>query len=185
MGEYGGIQCQTPDLRAATLYAALTDADRLENQAAATRVLAASDWAEHLTTGPRPRGRDRDWMTRYAASEVAAALSCSARIAQNYIGIGTALRYRLPLVRAAFQAGDIDYRRVEAIWRATTNTPQNLLTAIEPQIVSAARTLPPGKLGTEIERLIITTDPAFAAARRRCHHSERHVNRHGFSAAPV
>ncbi|TSD95063.1 hypothetical protein FOS14_18910 [Skermania sp. ID1734] len=37
MSEYGGIQCQTPDLRASTLYAALTDADRLENRKALAR----------------------------------------------------------------------------------------------------------------------------------------------------
>ncbi|MDG3013932.1 DUF222 domain-containing protein [Speluncibacter jeojiensis] len=100
----------------------------------------------------RDQLRECERAEKLANSEVAVAPTVSERIAQNYIPVSAALRDRLPLVRGAFEAGDLDHRRVDAIWRSTADNDDSLMSRVEAEILAAARRLPPGRLGVEIDR---------------------------------
>ncbi|MDG3009549.1 DUF222 domain-containing protein [Rhodococcus sp. D2-41] len=153
----------------------LLESERLENRAHASRILATHAWAGTIVKTRRMAGLDVDRAERFAISEVAAALTCSARIARKYIDFGAALSSRLPLTRSAFHSGDIDHRRAETIWRSTRGVDPETIEAIEEQAVAAALRLPPGKLASEIERLLIEVDPEGARGRRRSAAGNRRV----------
>ncbi|KQU56177.1 hypothetical protein ASG84_20630, partial [Rhodococcus sp. Leaf278] len=80
---------------------ALTAAAQAENRQAARKIAACYDvhrtWITHDT--------EFKHYSRYGRTEMAAALGCSATVAESYISVGVALHTRLPLVRTAFEAG--------------------------------------------------------------------------------
>ncbi|WP_442970905.1 DUF222 domain-containing protein, partial [Rhodococcus sp. Leaf278] len=75
---------------------------------------------------------------------MAAALGCSATVAESYISVGVALHTRLPLVRTAFEAGEIDLPRVRTVCRILDNLSDEIVRMVEDEIVEAARRTPPG-----------------------------------------
>lgn len=110
----------------------------------------------------------------YAASEIAHVLGCSKTVANTYAEVGMDLRLRLPAVAAAFEAGEIDLPRVRAIYRCTHNLTQDAATAVEGEVLLAARRLSPGPLATEIWSIMYRVAPEQAAALRK--DLERHTN---------
>ena len=89
---------------------ALITAAREENRHAARKIVACYDF--HLACIARD-AKHRQY-SRYGRTEMALALSCSATatVAEAYVSVGVALHTRLPLVKAAFEADDIDLPRV-------------------------------------------------------------------------
>ncbi|MGF0309197.1 DUF222 domain-containing protein [Rhodococcus sp. IEGM1428] len=151
---------------------ALTAAARAENRHAARKVAAC--YRVHC-----------DWITldskykhysRYGRTEMAVALGCSATVAESYVSVGVALHTRLPLLRAAFEAGEIDLPRVRTVCRILDNLSDDIVTSVEDEIVEAARRSSPGPLEKEIWDILLRVAPEEAAALREFAKRFRHVS---------
>ncbi|WP_243636589.1 HNH endonuclease signature motif containing protein [Rhodococcus sp. Eu-32] len=131
----------------------------LENQACARKVaLAAHMWDSciHQTIQVGDLITDAG---NYAASETAKILGCSKTVADTFAEIGMDLRLRLPAIKKAFDAGELDLARVRAIYRVTSPLSLDAATRIEAEVLQAARRLSPGPLATEIAAIIQRTAP--------------------------
>ncbi|WP_156399578.1 DUF222 domain-containing protein, partial [Rhodococcus sp. Leaf278] len=114
--------------------------------------------------------------SRYGRTEMAAALGCSATVAESYISVGVALHTRLPLVRTAFEAGEIDLPRVRTVCRILDNLSDEIVRMVEDEIVESARRNSPGPLETEIWDILLRVAPEEAAALREFAKRFRHVS---------
>lgn len=152
----------------------LRDVAILENQACARKVaLAAAIWDTCIHQNVLVGDVIQD-AGNYAASEIAHVLGCSKTVANTYAEVGMDLRLRLPAVAAAFEAGVLDLPRVRAIYRCTHNLTQDAATAVQGEVLCAARRLSPGPLATEIWSIMFRIAPEQAAALRK--DLERHTN---------
>lgn len=162
-----------PYIEAASL-AEIRDVATLENQACARKVaVAAAIWDSCIHQNVLVGDIIQD-AGDYAASEIAHVLGCSKTVANTYAEIGMDLRLRLPAVAAAFEAGELDLARVRAIYRCTHNLTQDAATAVQGEVLHAARRLSPGPLATEIWSIMYRIAPEQAAALRK--DLERHTN---------
>ncbi|NIL89540.1 hypothetical protein RhoFasSB10_01849 [Rhodococcus fascians] len=141
---------------------ALTAAAQEENRLAARKISACYDV-------------HRSWITldtkhkhysRYGRTEMAVALGCSATVAEAYVSVGVALHTRLPLVKKAFEAGEIDLPRVRVVCRILDNLSDDIVKSVEDEIVEAARRSSPGPLEKEIWDILLRVAPEEAAALR-------------------
>ncbi|WP_167735359.1 HNH endonuclease signature motif containing protein [Rhodococcus sp. 1R11] len=151
---------------------ALTAAAREENRLAARKISACYDV-------------HRSWITldskhkhysRYGRTEMAVALGCSATVAEAYVSVGVALHTRLPLVKKAFEAGDIDLPRVRTVCRILDNLSDDIVKSVEGDIVEAAGRSSPGPLEKEIWDLLLRVAPEEAAALREFAKKFRNVS---------
>ncbi|MFC4602416.1 HNH endonuclease [Rhodococcus kronopolitis] len=149
-----------------------------ENIAAAHKILTLAAFAR------RGIEDDIDRLGEYAAAErggrgaeteAALSLAMSATTIRRYLAVGDQLDHHLPLTRAAFLAGKLDYPRVRMICQCTDQISDATLTAVEPLVVDAALQAAPGRLAREIMRLLIRVNPdeAEQARRRRERHGRR------------
>ena len=139
----------------------------LENRACARKVaLAATIWDSciHQTVQVGQHITDAG---NYAASETARVLGCSKTVADTLAEIGMDLRLRLPAVKAAFDAGELDLARVRVIYRCTNSFTLDAAQRAESEVLSAARRLSPGPLATEITAIMLRIAPAEAAQLRK------------------
>ncbi|WP_052073827.1 HNH endonuclease [Rhodococcoides fascians] len=141
---------------------ALITAAREENRHAARKIAACYDF--HLTCIAQD-AKHRQY-SRYGRTEMALALSCSATVAEAYVSVGVALHTRLPLVKTAFEAGDIDLPRVRTVCRILDNLSDDIVKSVEGDIVEAARRSSPGPLEKEIWDILLRVAPEEAAALR-------------------
>ncbi|MCZ4520645.1 DUF222 domain-containing protein [Rhodococcus ruber] len=154
--------------------AEIRDVTILENQACARKVaVAAAIWDSCIHQNVLVGDVVQD-AGNYAASEIAHVLGCSKTVANTYAEVGMDLRLRLPAVAAAFEAGELDLPRVRAIYRCTHNLTQDAATAVQGEVLHAARRLSPGPLATEIWSIMYRIAPEQAAALRKG--LERHTN---------
>ncbi|MCJ0978028.1 DUF222 domain-containing protein [Rhodococcus sp. ARC_M12] len=141
---------------------ALTAAARAENRQAFRKITACyrvhCDWIT--------RDTKHKHYSRYGRTEMAVALGCSATVAEGYVSVGVALHTRLPLVKSAFESGEIDLPRVRTVCRILDNLPDEILTLVEDEIVEAARRSSPGPLEQEIWDILLRVAPEEAAALR-------------------
>ncbi|AMY53795.1 HNH endonuclease signature motif containing protein [Rhodococcoides fascians] len=151
---------------------ALTAAAREENRLAARKISACYDV-------------HRSWITldtkhkhysRYGRTEMAVALGCSATVAETYVSVGVALHTRLPLVKKAFEAGEIDLPRVRVVCRILDNLSDDIVKSVEGEIVEAARRSSPGPLEKEIWDILLRVAPEEAAALREFAKKFRNVS---------
>nr|WP_176457473.1 MULTISPECIES: HNH endonuclease signature motif containing protein [unclassified Rhodococcus (in: high G+C Gram-positive bacteria)] len=151
---------------------ALTAAACAENRHAARKVAACyrvhCDWIE--------RDTEHKHYSRYGRTEMAVALGCSATVAESYVSVGVALHTRLPLLRAAFETGEIDLPRVRTVCRILDNLSDEIVTSVEDDIVEAARRNSPGPLEKEIWDILLRVAPEEAAALREFAKRFRHVS---------
>ncbi|TFI45532.1 HNH endonuclease [Rhodococcus sp. 1R11] len=162
-----------PYIEAASL-AEIRDVAILENQACARKVaVAAAIWDSCIHQNVLVGDVVQD-AGNYAASEIAHVLGCSKTVANSYAEIGMDLRLRLPAIAAAFGVGELDLPRVRAIYRCTHNLTQDAATAVQIEVLHAARRLSPGPLATEIWSIMYRIAPEEAAALRK--DLERHTN---------
>ncbi|MEW2017355.1 DUF222 domain-containing protein [Rhodococcus sp. NPDC076796] len=141
---------------------ALTAAAREENRQAARKISACYDV-------------HRSWITldtkhkhysRYGRTEMAVALGCSATVAESWVSVGVALHTRLPLLKAAFETGEVDLPRVRTVCRILDNLSDDIVKKVEDEIVEAARRSSPGPLEKEIWDILVRVAPEEAAALR-------------------
>uniref|UniRef100_UPI001650F734 HNH endonuclease signature motif containing protein n=1 Tax=Rhodococcus sp. BS-15 TaxID=1304954 RepID=UPI001650F734 len=141
---------------------ALAAAAREENRQAARKITACyrvhCDW---ITLDTKHKH-----YSRYGRTEMAVALGCSATVAESYVSIGVALHTRLPLLRTAFEAGEIDLPRVRTACRILDNLSDAIVTLVEKEVVEAARRSSPGPLEQEIWDILVRVAPEDAAALR-------------------
>ncbi|WP_187298503.1 DUF222 domain-containing protein, partial [Rhodococcus sp. BS-15] len=141
---------------------ALTAAAREENRQAARKITSCYrvhyDWIT--------RDTKHKHYSRYGRTEMAVALGCSAMVAESYVSVGVALHTRLPLLKAAFEAGEIDLPRVRTACRILDNLSDNIVTRVEAEVVEAARRSSPGPLEQAIWDILLRVAPEEAAALR-------------------
>ena len=141
---------------------ALTAAAREENRHAARKITACyrvhCDWIT--------RDTKHKHYSRYGRTEMAVALGCSATVAESYVSVGVALHTRLPLLRAAFETGEIDLPRVRTACRILDNLSDDIVTRVEAEVVEAARRSSPGPLEQAIWDILLRVAPEEAAALR-------------------
>ncbi|MDV6229684.1 DUF222 domain-containing protein [Rhodococcus cercidiphylli] len=141
---------------------ALTAAAREENRQAARKITACyrvhCDWVT--------RDSKHKHYSRYGRTEMSVALGCSATVAEAYVSIGVALHTRMPLVKTAFEAGDIDLARVRTVCRILDNLSDDIVTRVEADVVEAARRSSPGPLEQAIWDILLRVAPEEAAALR-------------------
>ncbi|MCZ4519863.1 DUF222 domain-containing protein [Rhodococcus ruber] len=151
---------------------ALTAAAQAENRLASRKISACYDvhrsWITHDTKYKH--------YSRYGRTEMAVALGCSATVAEAYVSVGVALHTRLPLLRSAFEAGEIDLPRVRTVCRILDNLSDDIVTMVEDEIVEAARRSSPGPLEKEIWDILLRVAPEEAAALREFAKRFRHVS---------
>ncbi|MCZ4562950.1 DUF222 domain-containing protein, partial [Rhodococcus sp. IEGM 1401] len=141
---------------------ALTAAAREENRQAARKITACyrvhCDWIT--------RDTKHKHYSRYGRTEMSVALGCSATVAEAYVSVGVALHTRMPLVKTAFEAGEIDLPRVRTVCRILDNLSDDIVTRVEAEVVEAARRSSPGPLEQAIWDILLRVAPEEAAALR-------------------
>ncbi|MDV8054664.1 MULTISPECIES: DUF222 domain-containing protein [unclassified Rhodococcus (in: high G+C Gram-positive bacteria)] len=141
---------------------ALTAAAREENRQAARKITACyrvhCDWIT--------RDSKHKHYSRYGRTEMAVALGCSATVAESYVSVGVALHTRMPLLRVAFEAGEIDLPRVRTVCRILDNLSDDIVRSVEKEVVEAARRSSPGPLEQAIWDILLRVAPEEAAALR-------------------
>ncbi|SEL46672.1 DUF222 domain-containing protein [Rhodococcus maanshanensis] len=157
--------------------AALQGFARAENVAAAHKVLTAAAFARRqFACEVDLFGEEFAYRAgRSAEMETALALGVSACTAERYVAVGNALDLRLPLIRAVFVSGRVDFPRVFAIVDAVAEISDATLARMEPHLADAALYLTPRKLVAEVMRELIRINPAEAEELRR--QRERHSRR--------
>ncbi|MFC7451010.1 HNH endonuclease signature motif containing protein [Rhodococcus daqingensis] len=157
--------------------AALQGYARAENIAAARKVLTAAAFARRqFACEVDLFGEEFAYRAgRSAEMETALALGVSAFTAERYVAVGNALDLRLPLIRAVFVSGRVDFPRVFAIVEATAEISDATLGRMEPHLADAALYLTPRKLVAEVMRELIRVNPAEAEELRK--RRERHSRR--------
>ncbi|MGW6377101.1 DUF222 domain-containing protein [Rhodococcus sp. NPDC055112] len=161
----------------AAALSALREFGRAENIAAAHKVLTAARFARRQFAHEVDLfGEEFAYRAgRSAEMETALALGVSAVTAERFVAVGNALDLRLPLIRAVFVSGRVDFSRVFAIVEATAEISDATLALMEGHLADAALYLTPRKLTAEVMRELIRINPAEAEELRR--RRERHSRR--------
>lgn len=162
--------------RDALRFVELSGLARIENAHAARKVLLAGELAlSALERDVALRGGDIRDCGNEAIAEVSTRLGCSHTMASHFCDLGVDLRLRLPLTRAAFLAGELDYARVWRIHRETIGLRPETVSLLEEEIVGSARRLAPAALGREIRELIVRASPDEAGSDRELAEAECRV----------
>ncbi|MFG1781797.1 DUF222 domain-containing protein [Rhodococcus oryzae] len=161
----------------AAALSALREYGRAENIAAAHKVLTAASFARRQFAHEVDLfGEEFAYRAgRSAEMETSLALGVSAFTAERYVAVGNALDLRLPLIRAVFVSGRVDFPRVFAIVDATAEISDATLERMEGHLADAALYLTPRKLAAEVMRELIRINPAEAEELRK--RRERHSRR--------
>ncbi|MBP1158213.1 DUF222 domain-containing protein [Rhodococcus sp. PvR099] len=161
----------------AAALSALREYGRAENVAAAHKVLTAASFARRQFASEVDLfGEEFAYRAgRSAEMETSLALGVSAFTAERYVTVGNALDLRLPLIRAVFVSGRVDFPRVFAIVDATAEISDATLERMEGHLADAALYLTPKKLVAEVMRELIRINPIEAEELRK--RRERHCRR--------
>ena len=110
-----------------------------------------------------------------AAAEIRAALRLTRRAADAELEYALDLHLRLPRLRDALSAGDVDVRRAKVILHATCHLPIGVARNVVEEILPVAPTLTTGQLGARLRKLCIDVDPDDARERYATAVEERRV----------
>ena len=111
----------------------------------------------------------------FAVTEMAAALCTSRRHVGELAAMGMALESRLPAVRRAWAAGELDVARVRVIVERTQEVSLEHLEEVERLILERARTTPAGRLGPVADRIVNRVEPEAVFRRREAATLDRRV----------
>ncbi|TSE01118.1 DUF222 domain-containing protein [Skermania sp. ID1734] len=142
----------------------ITAASRAEAAAAANKIALVKEFQE---AHPNPDDRS-------SLEEIAMALSTTYAVVADWLRISFELE-RMPEIAAAFTDGLLTLPAVQAVTEHTCGAPLATIVRLEPRILDAAQTLPPRKLGTEIDRLLAEDDPDWASRAHERAKGERNV----------
>ncbi|MFC9786538.1 DUF222 domain-containing protein [Rhodococcus sp. NPDC127528] len=154
----GISDCEWPSALA-DQHAAIARAQYLEVDAAATLYIARC--AEDARSG-----RNEAVQGEFANVEVAGILHITETAAQNLIGLGCDLRWRLHRVSALFAAGKLDHVQASVISDALANVSEDALDELERRMVEGSGLLTSTALRRRAKRLIARHDPEGARRRR-------------------
>ncbi|WP_246097880.1 HNH endonuclease signature motif containing protein [Rhodococcus spelaei] len=112
------------------------------------------------------RGRNEAFQGEFAHVEVAGILHITEAAAQNLIGLGCDLRWRLHRVSALFAAGKLDLVQATVISDALANVSEDALDELERRMVEGAARCTSTALRRRAKRLIARHDPEGARSRR-------------------
>jgi len=173
-------------LSSAGMIDAMADLHRVESVLAERKLAVIAAFADHRICDAARDGIDCGM--EVAEAEVGAALTVGRGEASRLIGLATTLADRLPRVRAAMAAGEIDAYRAGLIECATRNVSDEFIAEVErlslKKILTPTRSDGIGLTGQRarnaIARIIGQIDPAGVRERRRRAQNDRYV---GVSAA--
>jgi hypothetical protein len=143
------------------LIGVLRAARRLTSWATAMELAAVADLWRRRTA---EEDAGDDGAARYAAEEIAAALTLTVRAADKVLSLAVALS-RLPATRGALAAGDIDVPRAIVVADEVTGLADAHAATVDRAVAGDAPGQTTGQLRTAIRRAVIAADPG--AARRR------------------
>lgn len=113
--------------------------------------------------------------TDFASEEIAAALSLTRRKADHDLGVALDLEYRIPQVKEALRAGEIDDRKAMIFSTGTDFLAAGTATDVVDQLLDSAPDLTTGQLRARLRKLCIETDPEAARKRYERSVGERKV----------
>jgi len=148
-----------------TLTGVLRGWRRLGSWVAAMEHAAAAELAQRRIDQAQAAGC---WMAeagRYAAAEVAAALTLTRTAADNLVGRALSLQ-ELPATAAALAAGRIDMPKALVITDGVACLDARLARAVEHEVLAAAPRQTTGQLRAAVARAALAADPAAAEKRR-------------------
>ncbi|TDE07498.1 DUF222 domain-containing protein, partial [Jiangella asiatica] len=114
---------------------------------------------------------------RAAGSELSAALAWTPGHADARVALAVELGEDLPATLAALDAGLIDERRAELIAAKTRVLDPDARGRVQERVLPTAGDRTLRQLARDLDRLVITTDPAAADERRRQGREQRRVQR--------
>lgn len=123
---------------------------------------AMSSLAEHMEEGPFADDPELAWEA--SATEIRCALRLTRRTAESELDFALGLQ-RLPAVRAALVAGNIDTRRSRVVVRGTSHLDEAAARQVVDAVIGDAPGLTTGELAARIRRLAIEVDPDTARER--------------------
>lgn len=124
-----------------------------------------------------PQFMDDDAATvdRFATEEIACALSLTVRGAGNRLNLATRLDEALPETRDAWEAGELDWPRVNLIAERTSTLTPDQSRQVEREILPKVTHKTTGQLRRIVDRAVISADPEAAAARHESARQHRDV----------
>ena len=111
----------------------------------------------------------------FAVTEMAAALCASRRHVGELAALGLALETRLPAVRRAWAAGELDLARVRVVVERTQDVAQENLAEVERLVLDRACTTPAGRLGPVVDGIVTRVEPEAVFRRREAATLDRRV----------
>ena len=139
---------------------------RLSSWAAAMEHAAVAELARRRIAEAETAGCWAEEASRYAAAEIAAALTLTRTSADTLLGRALALQ-DLPDTAAALSAGRIDVPRATIIADGTACLDQRLSLVADAELAAVAPTMTTGQLRAAVARVVIAAGPAAAEERRR------------------
>jgi len=171
-------QAMEPTRESAWLHNRIADASRAEAQAAAERLIAI---AELFDARIKDSGECADLALdthEAVAAQVAATLRISIGMAASELNYALAMRDRVPMVGAAFEAGDIGYALFRTIvFRTGIITDAQVLAEVDAQLAARVTRWPSmsrAKLKNAIDRVVAALD-RDAVRRPKTHIADRYV----------
>jgi uncharacterized protein DUF222/HNH endonuclease len=121
--------------------------------------------------------RPPEWAddARFVPEEIACALSLTVRGAGNRLALAQRLDEALPETRDAWEAGELDWPRVNLIAERTTTLTTEQARDVEREILPKVVNKTTGQLRRIVDRAVISADPEAAAARHEVARQQRDV----------
>jgi hypothetical protein len=165
-GLISGVACeQLPD---DALIDAMAGWGRLASWAQARQSAVIAEFAKR---------RPPEWIddARYVPEEIACALSLTVRGANNRLALAQRLDDALPETPQAWEAGELDWPRVNLIAERTTTLTPEQAHDVEREILPKVSNKTTGQLRRVVDRAVISADPEAAAARHEAARLQRDV----------
>lgn len=167
------LDSMVPDLSLVSILSAI-DVSRLSGSDVVSVMQAKDRLVSHFRAGVfeamaetahcvDPDTLDRSSIpTEFASEEIAAALCLTRRKADHDLGVALDLEERLPQVKEALCAGEIDDRRARILSVGTAFLEAETAHRVVDQLLGSASELTTGQLGARIRKLCIEADPEAA-----------------------
>jgi hypothetical protein len=157
--------------------AALTDDLLVDAMAGWGRLASWAQAKQSAVIAEFAKRRPPEWVddARYVPEEIACALSLTVRGASNRLTLAQRLDEALPETRDAWEAGVLDWPRVNVIAERTATLTAEQARHVEREILPKVVNKTTGQLHRIVDRAVISADPEAAAARHESARQQRDV----------
>jgi hypothetical protein len=162
--------------------AVLSDGELVDAMAAWGRLASWAQAKQSAVIAEFAKRRPPEWMddsaatvNRFATEEIACALSLTVRGAGNRLELAMRLDEALPGTREAWEAGKLDWPRVNLIAERTTTLTAEQAQRVERDILPKVTNKTTGQLRRLVDRAVMSIDPETAAARHETARQQRDV----------